>query len=405
MKRVLLITQYFYPENFKSNDIAFELVKNGYKVDALVGIPNYPEGKYYKGYGLCKRRYETFKDVNIIRVFQFPRGKKANGIKLALNYFSYAFTASIYGLLLSFFFKYDCIIVHAPSPITQAIPAVLLKKLRKIPFHIWVLDIWPDALKSGGKIQSPFILNNVNRLVESVYNNSSKILISSKGFKDLINKKGNHSDKIVYFPNWSDDIHTMKKLPVPPLPEGYKIIMAGNLGSAQRLDLIFKTILELKGNKELKWIFIGNGSKRDWLIEEIKKHSLDETVFVLGRFHPDYMPSFFNSADALLITLKADFPHLRAVVPARLQTYLASGKPILGMIDGGAADIIKEANCGYCVNADDYKELSKVISTKVLMDKWSFQELGRNGRKYYLSNFTKENCINHLIEIIENKNG
>ena len=180
--RVLIVTQYFYPENFKSNDMAFELKKRGFDVDVLVGIPNYPEGKYYDGYGIFKKRFEILNGVRVFRAFQFPRGKKS-GFRISLNYLSFALSASVWAFFLAIFYRYHCVIVHEPSPITQGFPAVVVKKIQKIPLYFWVLDIWPDAMKSGGSINNKTILSSVDKIVKFMYNNSDKILISSKGFK------------------------------------------------------------------------------------------------------------------------------------------------------------------------------------------------------------------------------
>jgi glycosyltransferase involved in cell wall biosynthesis len=403
MKRILLVTQYFYPENFKSNDLAFELVKKGYEVDALVGIPNYPDGRYFKKYGLFQKRIEKVNGVKIYRSFQTPRGKKATGIALSINYLTFAFFASFWALILAIFRKYNYIIVHEPSPITQALPALIVKKIQKIPFYIWVLDIWPDAMTSGGNIKNKKILSSIDFFVKYVYNNSTKILISSKGFANLICRQGDFADKIIYFPNWSEDLLKMPKLPIPELPQGFIIMMAGNLGSAQKLDSVMKAVLELKEIDEIKWVFLGDGSERVWIENFVKENDLTATVFVMGRYPFDTMGSFFNSANAMLLTLNADFPHLKAVVPARLQSYMAAGRPVLAMIDGGGAEIIKESDCGFVAGAADYKSLVDIVRNLVLPNKDNFEAKGMNGRLFFEKHYKKEICINHLVEIIEGK--
>lgn len=399
--KILIVTQYFYPENFKSNDMAFELAKRGHEVSVLCGIPNYPEGVYYKGYGLLHKRIETIEGVKIYRCFQSARGRKAKGAFLSLNYLTFAFFGTLWAIWLSIFKKYDCVIVHEPSPITQAVPAVLIKKIQKIPFYIWVLDIWPDAMSSGGGIKNKRILSSMAKLVKWIYRNSAKILISSKGFKDLILKQGKEFEsKLVYFPNWSDDVLAQPLQPVPDLPNGYRIMMAGNLGSAQTIKAVMGATLLLKDEKDIKWIFVGDGSEKSYIDDFVAKHHLEDTVFAIGRFPANCMGSFYRQADAMLITLRAKFPHIRAVVPARLQNYLSSGNPIIGMADGGVADTIKEAECGICVSAEDYKALSNEI-LKIFKKKQDFAQLGKNGREYFLKHFTKEHCIDNLEKIIE----
>lgn len=401
MKRILLVTQYFYPENFKSNDIAFELVKRGYSVDVLTSIPNYPEGVYYKGYGIFKRRFEIINGVNIYRVFQTPRGRKARGMGLSLNYVTYAISSSIFALFLMFK-RYSCSIVHETSPITQALASIVLKKIRKLPFYIWVLDIWPDAMISGGGVKNKMILRFMNAFVKLVYNNADKILISSKDFDKLILRHGDYGDKIVYFPNWSDDVKKMPKKKIPILPKGFRIMMAGNLGSAQTIPAVMEAAKLLKHNN-IKWIFVGDGSERHYIEKYRKDNSLEDVVYLMGKYPYEYMSAFYEQADAMLLTLKAKYPHLMAVVPARLQGYMASGKPVLGMVDGACANLIIDSDCGYVVPAEDYNSLVDIILHKVLVDKEEFAKKGINGRKRFEQEFTKDLCIGHLIEIIENE--
>jgi len=400
--RILIVTQYFYPENFKSNDIAFEMVKKGHQVDVLCGIPNYPQGKYYKGHGVFSKRKENIKGVNVYRSFQFPRGKGGR-LRLMVNYLSYVISASLYILFFFSFKKYDCTIVHEVSPIFQAYPALLLKKIKKIPMYLWVLDLWPDAMMSGGGIKNKSLLSFVNKLVCNIYRHSDKILISSRRFRDSITTKGDFDKKIEYFPNWSDDmLFPLKKTvnSIPQLPSGFKIMLAGNLGKSQNLEAVMETILELRNISNLKWLFLGDGTKKKWLDDFIEENDLKGTVSAMGRYPADMMPAFFEKADALLLTLKSGFPHLKMVVPARLQTYMSSAKPILGMIDGGAVDIIKEAKCGFTVPAGDSKALAETIKQKVLTDLETWSDMGKNGRKYYTNNFTKEICINNLEKIL-----
>jgi glycosyltransferase involved in cell wall biosynthesis len=395
--RILLITQYFYPENFKSNDIAFELAKRGHEITVLCGIPNYPEGKYYKGYGILKKRIEKISGVKIYRVAQIPRGN--NKILLSLNYLSYSFFASVWVFFMSIFKKYDRIFVHAPSPITQGLPAILMKKIQKIPLYFWVLDIWPDAMKSGGGIKNKRILNMVDCLVKYIYKHSDKILISSKRFTESILSKGNFASKIVYFPNWSLDFsfNESKHQPNLVLPKGFIVLIAGNLGTAQDLKSVLKAALLLKNHKHIKWIFVGDGSMKEWGEQFSRDNELSETVFFYGRYPQNAMPWFYHQANIMLITLRSEFPHLKMVVPARLQSYMSAGKPIVGMIDGGTVDIIEEAKCGKCVPSGDAKGLSQLIFE---MQNEPLEEMGKNARNYYKTYFTLEVCINNLCEIM-----
>lgn len=400
--KVLLVSQNFFPENFKSNDIAFELTKRGYEVDVLTGIPNYPEGVYSEGYGIFKKRIETVNNVKIYRSFQISRGKNNNIFRLSLNYLSFAFCGSIWSIYLAIFKKYDCIIVHQTSPITQVLPAIVVKKIQGIKLYTWVLDIWPDSVILGGGVNNKYALSLIDNIVKFVYNKSDKILISSKQFAELINLKGQFAEKLVYFPNWCDDMLQMRRIEIPQLPGGFIIMMAGNIGTAQTVDSVLNAALEMKNYKDVKWVFVGDGSKKSFVDDFIVKHELSDTVLTMGRFPFSAMPSFFYRADAMLLTLKADYPHLKAVVPARLQSYMSAAKPVLAMVEGGCEEVINESNCGFAVGADDYLALVDTILNKVLNDRTGFELLGMNGRKYFDENFTIDHCIQRLTNILNN---
>lgn len=400
--KILLVSQNFYPENFKSNDIAFELVKKGHAVDALVGIPNYPEGKYFPGYSLLRRRIETINGVNIYRSFQTPRGRNSN-ILLAINYLSFAIFASIWAFFFALVKNYDVIIVHGTSPITQGIPAVIIKKLNRVPLYYWVLDLWPESLISAGGIKSSIILNIFERIVRLVYNNSDKILISSKSFESSIIEKGDFKNKLVYFPNWAEDAFCLdNQMNIPNLPDGFKILFAGNIGEAQDFSSIMQAALLMKNEKGVKWVIVGDGRKKSWVDQFIKDYELQDTVITLGRFPINCMPSFFKKADALLVTLKDELI-FNLTVPAKVQAYMASSCSILAMLNGEGANIIKESKCGYVVDSGDYKSLVSTIREKVIPNKEKFSKMGILGNTYYKSNFSKEKCILHLCEIIEPK--
>lgn len=398
--RILLVTQYFYPEVFKSNDLAFELARRGHHVDALVGIPNYPEGKYFKGYGLFKKRHEVINGVNVYRCFQVPRGR--GGWRLPINYFSYVISGCLWVL---FFFawrkKYDCIIGHEPSPIFQAYPALLLRKLRKTPFYYWIMDLWPDAMMSGGGVKNKRLLGFIDKLVKGIYKQTDKILITSKRFREPIAAKGDFADKIIYFPNWSDDILNMPQdYDIPLLPDGFRIMIAGNLGKSQNLEAVTEVMLGLKDIPEVKWIFVGGGSRKDWLEQFIQENGLEDRAICVGQYPFKAMPAFFKRADAMLVTLRAGFSHLEAVVPARLQSYMSAGRPVLAMIGCGGADIIEESHCGYAVPAGDSRTLIKIIREKVLTDREAFEQKGKDGRDYYEKNYRMDMCMDNLEKII-----
>ena len=399
--RILLVTQNFYPENFKSNDIAFELARQGHDVSVLAAIPNYPDGVYFKGYGVFKRRVETIDGVKIYRAFLTPRGKKPTSKSLSLNYLTYAFFATMWVL---FFFawkrKFDAIIVHQTSPITQAIPAIVLGKLRRTKVYTWVLDIWPDSAMSRFSSRKGTAWRILNSVTNWIYRNSYKILISSKPFKELVNRDCDYTDKIDYFPNWCDDVLKMPIIDTPKLPDGYIVMMAGNLGNGIGADTVIELVERMRDVSEVKFVFVGGGSKVEDMKVAFESKGLTN-AYMLGRVSFDMIPALYSKADAMLLTLrKTDLPHLTATVPARVQSYMAAGKPILGMIDGGAAELVKEFDCGYCAAAGDAESLARYIKESVLSNKMEFARKGNNGREAYERSFVKDLCIDNLTDIL-----
>lgn len=400
--KILIVTQYFYPENFKSNDLAFEMKKRGHEVTVLTGLPNYPSGTISEGYGFFKNTNQNIEGVKVVRSWLLPRGK-GGGIRLFLNYFSWAFFASIKAIGIGIRDKYDAIIVHEPSPITQFYPAWVVKKLSNSPVYFWVLDLWPESLQVAGGINNSFILGIFRRMVISFYKASEKILISSKGFSKSILEKGDFKDKIEYFPNWGEDTISAgnKNYDIPILPNGFKIMFAGNIGEAQDMEAIMQTALLLKDKLDIQFVIVGDGRKMPFVKEFIEQNKLEKTVSILGRYPLEAMATFFDKADIMLVSLKDD-PIFNLTVPAKMQAYMSAGKPILAMLNGDGADLIVEAKCGKAVNAGDYSSLADRILEISKINYTELQKMGTNSKDFYTQHFTLKGCIDNLERIISN---
>lgn len=401
--KICIFTNHFYPEDFKVNDIAFELTKLGHEITVLTAIPDYPKGKFYVGYSLFKRRRETINGVKVIRLPIIPRGK-GGVIRLILNYLSYFFCLSIFTFFHSLRNKYDKVFVHLTSPFFIGICARKLSKKQKIPLLFWVLDLWPESLSSAGGINNPLIIRPQIRMVQKVYNQCSKILISSKGFEKSICEKGNYKDKLVYFPNWAEDVKgespsyfDINKIEpfASKKEEDFILLFAGNIGEAQNLDAVLKAANLLKEEKRIKFVFVGDGRRKESLELFVKENELQRTVFFVGRYPIQTMPVFMNAADVLIFSLK-DQLCFNLTVPAKVQFYMSQGKPILAMINGDGAELIKESNCGFCVDAGNFTVFSEAIKTLSKMDKMKLHMLGENGKRFYEENFSKRQRINQL---------
>ena len=401
--KILLVTQYFYPENFKGNDIAFEMQKKGHEVTVLTGIPNYPKGEFFNGYGYFKRRRETVNGVKVIRTFLIPRGN-STAIPLMVNYFTWFIFASFYAVYLALSKKFDKIIVQQLSPVMMGLPAVVVKKIQKIPVYFWVLDLWPESLESAGGIKNKKILGFFESMVKFLYRNSDKILISSKGFKQSMLKKGNFEDKIIYFPNWAEkSINESKQnveINLPKFPSGFNILFAGNVGVAQDLVNAIKAMeIVLKQNKKINFLILGDGRDRKRLEKLVLEKNIEKNIHFFGKYPIETMSYFFSKADCMFVSLKNE-PIFSLSLPAKVQAYMSVGKPIISMMNGEGYNIINEADCGFAVHAEDYKDLADKILEIEKLPVIERQRLGQNGKSFYQENFVLENCISNLEKII-----
>lgn len=396
--KLLILTPHFYPENFKVNDMAFELQRRGHDVSVMTPIPDYPEGKYYKGYGAFRKRHEIINGVEVHRSLIIPR-HNGSSFWLSLNYLSYTVFASLKSIWYGMAKKYDAIIVHEPSPILVGLPAIIIKKFQKIPIHFWVLDLWPESLTAAGGIDNKLILSPFEKMTRWVYKNCKTILIGSKGYKKSICSKGNFNDKIHYFPNWVEDclINTGNYV-TPAFPEGFNVMIAGNMGDSQDLPHVMDAVRMLKGSG-VNFIFVGDGRKKEFVLNFARENNIESQIYCIGRFPLEAMPALFSKADILFMALK-DTPIFAMTVPSRLQAYMSSGKPVVAMINGEGADLIKEADCGWSVPAGDSKALADLLLKLSKENPEVLAQKGQNGKAFSEEHFRFKDCIDHLESII-----
>lgn len=398
--KILFVCQYFYPEVFRGNDIAFHWAEDGHEVHVVCGVPNYPDGVFHKGYGWFKRRHEVINGVKVTRLPIIPRGN--NKIMLMLNYFSYLVVAWMWMLFHAIFHKYDRVFVQQLSPVMMSAPAVLYKKLRHVPLYTWVLDLWPESLTAAGGINNKWVLGFFKHYVKSEYKHSDKILISSRSFERSILEYEDYKDKIVYYPQWSDaspNDNVNKSDNLPELPEGFKLMFAGAVGEAHGFECTMEAARLTKEYKEIKWVIVGDGRKLEWVREYVKEHRLEETVYTLGRFPAETMPWFFNQADVMLVTLSDD-PLFKLYAPAKISSYMAAGKPIVAVLNGEGAEVIRDAGCGWTLAAGDAEGFAKLAIVLSREDASELAAKGANAAKYYNEHFVKEKCLKKLDDLM-----
>ncbi|WHI52441.1 glycosyltransferase family 4 protein [Microbulbifer sp. MLAF003] len=396
---ILIVSQYFWPENMRINDLAEGLVQRGHSVTVLTGRPNYPEGHIFDDFRQSPNDYVEYRGAKIVRVPIVPRGKRS--ITLFLNYVSFFLSGAVLGGWKLRGNKFDVIFVYAVSPIMSAIPALVIGKLKKVPVFIWVLDLWPETLKAVGVLSNERLLSAVGKVVSWIYNKADYLLLQSKAFSTSVQQYCTRMmppNRLVYFPSWAEDgfssVPEEKSLLIEHAPCSFTILFAGNLGEAQDFPAILDVAEGLRSQLDIRWVIVGDGRMSRWLEEQVNERDLDN-VYLLGRHPLEAMPPLFAIADALLVSLKTN-EVFEKTIPGKVQAYLASGKPILGMIDGEAGRIIEEANAGLVCNSGDRRGLTAVVSQMAQMSASQREDMGDAAKRYYQDNFSKEKLFSRL---------
>lgn len=394
--KILIISQYFYPEQFLINEIAPELVKRGHNVSVICGLPNYPMGRIYDGYKDSYKKNDSINGVNVIRCWQLSRG--SSSLKLMLNYLSFTISATYRALTLKETF--DVIFCYQMSPITLAIPGLFYKKKYKTPSLIYCMDLWPESIISRQIKKDSIIYDCVRWLSQKIYNGYNRIAISSLSFQHYLNKINRvPSSKIFYLPQHANC--EMLNLNLSSQDNGIADFMfAGNIGLIQDLDIIVQAAQILGNRNDYKIHIVGDGSYMKQLRQLVNDYNLSQ-IFVFHGFQKvEDMPYFYKMADALLITLNGKSA-IGGTIPSKLQTYMTTGKVIFGAINGDSQDIIREADCGEYVNAGDYKGLSKLM-LNYINNKDYYDHKGENGRKYFKEHFGLNIFISKLVRELSN---
>lgn len=398
--RILIVTQYFYPENFRINDVCLGLVERGHSVTVLTGKPNYPSGKYFDGYGWFRNSYENWKGVDVYRSNLILRGN-GNAINLFLNYFSFAFL-SIFKLF-SIKSTFDKIFIFAPSPITVGIPGIVASKLFKAKSVLWVHDLWPESIRIAGGIENKFIIKTIDLLTRWIYKKVDKILIQSEAFRSYITQQVEDQNKIIYYPFYAEPFYRVEN-PEPryidDLPSGFKLLFAGNIGEGQSFPTLIEAAKVIKSmNLPISWIIFGEGRMKELVIKEIATHSLENNFILKGALPATEMPKYFCCVDGLIVSLKKS-EIFSITIPGKLQSYLACGKPIIGSLDGIGAQIINDSKCGFTSKAESVKELVESILRLYNLSIEDRKSLGNNGRNYFEKEFERESLLDKLENIL-----
>jgi len=404
--RILLVSQYFWPETFSINDLVLQLEADGHQVVVVTGKPNYPKGELFDGYRQSDVQQEIFgENVSVIRVPLRPRHSGA--LNLARNYLSFIVNGCRH--IRSFVGRdqFDAVFVYAPSPILSAIPAIFAKWKIGAPLSIWVQDLWPESVEATGFIKNRVALFAVRQLVKLIYRSADQLLIQSPAFREPVKLLAD-PDKIEYYPNSHWDLAEKSKEPLQNseldtlLTNYFCVVFAGNIGIAQNLASVIEAAELLKQNRQIKILLVGAGSMRAHVMAESEARGLDNLILP-GPVTPAELPCLYDKAGALLVSL-SDQPIFRLTIPSKLQGYFSAAKPIVACMTGVGADVVKESGAGMAVDADDASGLSDAISSIYALSAEERGRLGQNGRAYYLTHFELSTLSRRLVSLLSKLN-
>lgn len=399
--RILIVSHYFPPEPMRVGDLALGLKERGNEVTVLTGFPSYPSGRLYPGYRMRLVQREDYHGVSVIRVPSFPDYSPAK-VNRILNYLSFALMGSVLGPLL--IRKVDRILVYQNSPFTMAIPAVVIRSLRGGELFLWVQDLWPETLAELNIIRNPRLLSVVDSLVRFTYRRCARIFVQSRAFIEPVAARGVPLERIEYLPNWAEDAYTPVSadagfLEAEGLWDGFKVMFAGNIGIAQNLHVLLDAAEGLRENAQIRFVIVGDGSDFAAVKGSAERRGLTNVIFK-GRQPVEKMPQYFAAADVLFVHLMRN-PVFAKTIPSKLQSYMASGRPILAALEGSGAEVVLEAQAGVVCDPDDPNALREAVLKLWQMPKGDRERMGANARAYYERYFARALVLGRLQACLE----
>ncbi len=395
---MLIVSPVFWPETFRINDLAAHLVSQGHQVEILAGHPNYPEGRFFKGYSWVGPWREAWQGLKILRFPQVPRGR-GQAWRLALQYLSFVVLGSI-RVLFHGWYDWDVVLVFQTTPVTAALPALLAGKLSGSRTVIWVQDLWPDSLEAV-EFHLPGLMRRfIAKLSSSIYRAFDGVIGQNAAFLPRLEGMGVEPSRMTCVPQWAYEGESLTRDQVPiAWKPGFTVLFAGNLGRAQGLESVLEAANLSRNVPGLQWVMLGDGALRGWLEAEVQSRGLSGQVLLPGRRPAEEMQAHYERADVLLVSLRRD-PALADTLPGKVQACLAVGRPILGAVEGVAAQVIRNAGAGLVVPPESPGALAKAASQLMGMSDQDRGRMGVLGRAYYEGHFSQSACAAEIEKVL-----
>lgn len=390
---IMIVTEVFYPEEFNINDVALSWKSKGYDVDVLTMAPTYPESVVFDGYKNKFYQKEVWRSINVYRV-KAVTGYKTSLIKKFLKYFWFMVSGGIAALFLGK--KYDYVLGFNAGPLTAMLPAVIICKLYKRPTTLWVQDVWPDSVYAYGFKKTKVLSFFLDKFIKFMYHNIDNIAVSCKGFESRLKPYVKNDTIFNYLPNWAIDLD-MNSNPIE-LNEDEKVqfTFAGNTGKVQNLENIIQSFNKLSDEylEKAQLNIIGDGSE----LERLKRVNTTDNVIFYGRKPRSEMMKYYKASNFLIVSL-ANKPIFSVTVPGKFQTYIAAKRPILAIINGDTADIVKDNNLGFIANPGDINSIKSVFMRAIDTEKDILERFTKNCDKLNQNVFNKDIIVDRLLEL------
>lgn len=401
-KRILVVTQHFWPENFRINDIVEGFLQDGLEVDVLCGLPNYPKGEWFDGYGPHGPWEEHYGTAQVFRAREWPR-KGNTSVNIFLNYVSWPLYA--WAALKRLPGSYDAVFCFNTSPVLMCWPAIRYAKKHKIPFTNYVLDLWPENLYSVLPVQNKLLRRIAQGVSDYLYKKADRLIAMSEPLQQrLCQRTGKPKSAVAAIPQYCEDFYA-----VPQRDAGlearfsgrFNLVFTGTFTPAQSLDMVLRAVLQARsmGADKLHLLLVGDGMSRESLQDLAQELNAGDAVTFFGSVPAKEVPKFTALADALLISL-SDSPDLGLTVPGKLASYMAAGKPILASMNGAGFAAVQQSGGGLASPACDQQALAENMVKLYTMDSARRAALGTKAKEYYLAHYRRAELLRRLETFI-----
>ena len=386
--KILVVCQYYYPENMVITNICEELVKLGNDVTVLTGKPNYGYGEIIPEYKNIK--FEKINGVKVNRVNLYPR--KKSRLSIIRNYLSFWRNSKKWVKKCKE--KFDIVYSMSMSPVTILSAGNLYKKKHHVKHIVHCVDLWPESVLVTNAVRKRSLTYRIlYKWSRSLYSQVDHVIIGSPSYSEYF-KQVLKLDKKTTFVNLPSLVETSDAEP-HKYDSKFNILYCGNLGTIQLINLIPEAMAKVR-NDDIAFHVIGMGPKKDELLSLIKTHKLENKVIYHGPIPAKKAAEYFKGADVLYVSLE-DKGYVGKTIPNKLMMSLAFGKPIIAVLSGDGKTILQEAG-GALIASQDKASVTAAINKMYNIGEEERKKFGQMNQTYYFNNLS----IQRVGQLINN---